>query len=164
MILGYGIHGHGEDVLVFLFPNCNRSRPDHVTFIGVLTAYSHARLLDEGLQYFECMKLDYWPCLMGDIYRHILLQFYHMAWYGCKALLQIVYFPTHRCIQNLHLTILLLSSCKMTNINLFTILELYFFLGFYGVTWVIIGFFHCGVSHTWCELASIGPHGCRPFL
>ena len=67
MILGYGIHGHGEDVLVFLFPNCKRSRLDHVTFIGVLTTFYHAGLLDEGLQYFECMKMNYWPDLMGSI-------------------------------------------------------------------------------------------------
>jgi pentatricopeptide repeat protein len=60
MILGYAIHGHGEDALA-LFSQMQQTdiKADHITFIGVLTACSHARLVDEGRQYFECMMLDY---------------------------------------------------------------------------------------------------------
>jgi pentatricopeptide repeat protein len=60
MILGYGIHGHAEDALA-LFSQMQQlgTKPDHITFIGVLTACSHAGLVDEGWQYFGCMKSDY---------------------------------------------------------------------------------------------------------
>jgi pentatricopeptide repeat protein len=60
MILGYGIHGHGEDALA-LFNQMQQTgtTPDHITFIGVLIACSHTGLVDEGWKYFECMKSDY---------------------------------------------------------------------------------------------------------
>eukprot|EP01018_Ginkgo_biloba_P037415 Gb_09416 [translate_table: standard] len=34
-------------------------KPDHITFICVLSACSHAGLVDEGWQYFDCMNRDY---------------------------------------------------------------------------------------------------------
>eukprot|EP00253_Pinus_taeda_P013972 PITA_13972 len=60
MILGYGIHGHGK-VALALFSQMQQTgtKPDHITFIGILTACSHAGLIDEGWQYFKCMKSDY---------------------------------------------------------------------------------------------------------
>jgi pentatricopeptide repeat protein len=60
MILGYGIHGQGEDA-VALFSQMQQTgtKPDHITFTAVLTACSHAGLVDQGWQYFECMKSDY---------------------------------------------------------------------------------------------------------
>eukprot|EP01018_Ginkgo_biloba_P025296 Gb_38992 [translate_table: standard] len=60
IILGYGMHGHGEDALA-LFPKMQQTgmKPDHVTFIGVLSACSHAGLVDEGWQYFDCMSREY---------------------------------------------------------------------------------------------------------
>ncbi|XP_070670668.1 pentatricopeptide repeat-containing protein At3g13880-like isoform X2 [Malus domestica] len=33
--------------------------PNHITFLGVLTACSHGGLVEEGLRYFETMKKDY---------------------------------------------------------------------------------------------------------
>eukprot|EP01018_Ginkgo_biloba_P020806 Gb_00198 [translate_table: standard] len=54
------MHGHGEDALVlFLQMQQTCVNPDHVTFVCVLSTCSHAGLVDEGWQYFECMSQDY---------------------------------------------------------------------------------------------------------
>eukprot|EP01018_Ginkgo_biloba_P022310 Gb_32475 [translate_table: standard] len=60
MIAGYGMHGHGEDA-VALFSQMQRigMKPNHITFIGILSACSHAGLVDKGWQYFDCMIQDY---------------------------------------------------------------------------------------------------------
>ena len=41
------------------------ARPNYITYIGVLTACSHAGLIDEGKQYIEQMSRDYGikPCV-----------------------------------------------------------------------------------------------------
>eukprot|EP01018_Ginkgo_biloba_P018849 Gb_21580 [translate_table: standard] len=60
MIAGYGMHGHGKDALE-MFSQMQQIGmvPDHITFIGVLSACSHAGLVDEGWQYFDSMSRDY---------------------------------------------------------------------------------------------------------
>ncbi|KAH9301975.1 hypothetical protein KI387_013558 [Taxus chinensis] len=60
MIAGYGMHGHGKDALV-LFSQMQQVglKPDYVTFIEVLSACSHAGLVNEGWQYFDIMSRDY---------------------------------------------------------------------------------------------------------
>eukprot|EP01018_Ginkgo_biloba_P020817 Gb_00206 [translate_table: standard] len=60
MIAGYGMHGHGEDAIA-LFSQMQKTgmKPNHITFVCVLSACSHAGLLDEGWQYFYCMSQDY---------------------------------------------------------------------------------------------------------
>eukprot|EP01018_Ginkgo_biloba_P001174 Gb_31190 [translate_table: standard] len=73
MIAGYALHGHGKEALK-LFEQMQHSgtNPDHVTFIGVLSACCHAGLVDEGWQYFHSMS-----------------QYYHitptMEHYGCMV-------------------------------------------------------------------------------
>eukprot|EP01018_Ginkgo_biloba_P020119 Gb_16017 [translate_table: standard] len=60
MITGYGMHGHGEEAIaVFSQMQQTGLKPDYITFIGVLSACSHAGLVDEGWQYFNCMVQDY---------------------------------------------------------------------------------------------------------
>eukprot|EP01018_Ginkgo_biloba_P030303 Gb_38441 [translate_table: standard] len=60
MIGGYGMHGYGEDALtIFAQMQQTGIKPDHVTFIGVLSACSHAGLVEEGQRYFYCMSHDY---------------------------------------------------------------------------------------------------------
>eukprot|EP01018_Ginkgo_biloba_P010117 Gb_21745 [translate_table: standard] len=60
MIAGYGMHGHGKDALeVFGQMQQIGMKPNHVTFTCVLSACSHAGLVDEGWQYFYCMSRDY---------------------------------------------------------------------------------------------------------
>eukprot|EP01018_Ginkgo_biloba_P040301 Gb_16664 [translate_table: standard] len=60
MIAGYGMHGHGGDALM-LFHQMQWAgfKPNCVTFIALLSACSHAGLIDEGRQYFDCMSRDY---------------------------------------------------------------------------------------------------------
>jgi pentatricopeptide repeat protein len=57
MIVGLSVHGHSHDALK-LFDLMN-IEPDHVTFLGVLTACSHSGLLNEGRVYFKSMIEDY---------------------------------------------------------------------------------------------------------
>eukprot|EP01018_Ginkgo_biloba_P002796 Gb_01184 [translate_table: standard] len=60
MIAGYGMHGHGEDALS-LFNQMQQTvvKPNHITFIAVLSACSHTGLLDKGWQYFDSMSQDH---------------------------------------------------------------------------------------------------------
>eukprot|EP01018_Ginkgo_biloba_P006326 Gb_17177 [translate_table: standard] len=73
MIAGYALHGCGKEALK-LFEQMQHSgvKPNHVTFICVLSACSHAGLVDEGVHYFDCMS-----------------QYYHitpaMEHYGCMV-------------------------------------------------------------------------------
>lgn len=60
MMIGYGAHGYGKEA-VQLFDEMVSSgvRPDQVVFVAVLSACSHAGLVDEGLRYFKSMVGDY---------------------------------------------------------------------------------------------------------
>ncbi|CAA0817545.1 Pentatricopeptide repeat-containing protein [Striga hermonthica] len=57
MITGYSQHGHGVQAIE-LFEDMKRMRinPNHITFVGVLTACSHVGLVEEGLGYFKSMN------------------------------------------------------------------------------------------------------------
>eukprot|EP01018_Ginkgo_biloba_P008630 Gb_28771 [translate_table: standard] len=60
MIVGYAMHGHGKEALQ-LFKQMQQSgtKPDNVTFVGVLSACCHAGLVDDGYQFFGVMSRDY---------------------------------------------------------------------------------------------------------
>ncbi|KAL2937452.1 hypothetical protein RDABS01_020901 [Bienertia sinuspersici] len=57
LIAGYGNHGRGEEA-VELFEKMlsQRMRPNHVTFLAVLSACSYSGLLDHGWEIFESMS------------------------------------------------------------------------------------------------------------
>ncbi|MDD0245751.1 hypothetical protein PSY47_23600, partial [Shigella flexneri] len=57
LIVGYAQNGQAEEALQ-LFESLLKSgtRPDHVTFVGVLSACTHAGLVDKGLEYFHSIK------------------------------------------------------------------------------------------------------------
>ncbi|KAH7652013.1 TPR-like protein [Dioscorea alata] len=60
MISGYAQHGHGEKALeLFREMQSGNQRPDHVTFVGVLSACSHAGLVEQGLNCFGTMTNKY---------------------------------------------------------------------------------------------------------
>jgi pentatricopeptide repeat protein len=60
MIVGYAMHGHGADALhLFSKMQGTGRKPDHITFTGVLSACSHAGLVDEGQKYFYSMSQDF---------------------------------------------------------------------------------------------------------
>ncbi|XP_008800173.2 putative pentatricopeptide repeat-containing protein At3g49142 [Phoenix dactylifera] len=60
IIAAYGIHGNGREA-ISLFEQMQESglKPDHIAFVSVLAACSHAGLLDEGRYYFKCMTDQY---------------------------------------------------------------------------------------------------------
>ncbi|KAK9291945.1 hypothetical protein L1049_019897 [Liquidambar formosana] len=60
MISAYGMNGQGRDA-VALFSKMQDSGliPDSIAFVSILSACSHAGLLDEGRYYFKSMKGEY---------------------------------------------------------------------------------------------------------
>lgn len=57
MINGYAEHGHCDEAIRLFNSMMDAGlEPDRVAYIGVLTACSHAGLVDLGLEYFETMK------------------------------------------------------------------------------------------------------------
>eukprot|EP01018_Ginkgo_biloba_P020180 Gb_23075 [translate_table: standard] len=60
LIVGYAMHGWGKEALK-LFDQMQQCgiKPNHVTFVGVLSACCHAGLVDYGWQYFDCMSQHY---------------------------------------------------------------------------------------------------------
>lgn len=60
MISSYASHGQGSKAIWLFELMLNEGiRPNEVTFVGVLTACSHAGLLKEGCKYFKLMKEVY---------------------------------------------------------------------------------------------------------
>lgn len=60
MISGYARHGHGNKALeIFRKMKLYGPLPDHVTFVGVLSACSHAGLVNEAFKHFESMNKLY---------------------------------------------------------------------------------------------------------
>jgi pentatricopeptide repeat protein len=60
MITGYSQHGYGNEA-VNLFEKMKQvgEMPNHVTFVGVLSACSHVGLVTKGLGYFESMSKEH---------------------------------------------------------------------------------------------------------
>lgn len=60
LIAGYGNHGRGaEAVEVFEQMLKERMRPNHVTFLAVLSACSYSRLYERGWEFFQSMIRDH---------------------------------------------------------------------------------------------------------
>lgn len=59
MICGYGMHGHGREALNLFDQMKTLIKPDHITFVSVLSACSHAGLIAEGWECFNSMKNDF---------------------------------------------------------------------------------------------------------
>ncbi|XP_024968823.1 pentatricopeptide repeat-containing protein At4g13650 isoform X1 [Cynara cardunculus var. scolymus] len=60
MITGYSQHGCGDEAIeLFEKMIWYGNKPNYVTFVGVLTACSHVRLVAKGLEYFKSMNEDY---------------------------------------------------------------------------------------------------------
>ena len=57
MIMGYGVHGRGSDAIELLrIMERKNITPDYSTFLSVLSACSHAGMIEIGFQVFEEMK------------------------------------------------------------------------------------------------------------
>ncbi|XP_008804283.3 putative pentatricopeptide repeat-containing protein At1g56570 [Phoenix dactylifera] len=60
MMIGYGINGYGKEAMDLFDEMINLGiQPDHVVFMVVISACSHAGLVDEGLKYFDAMRTGY---------------------------------------------------------------------------------------------------------
>ncbi|KAF5194158.1 Pentatricopeptide repeat-containing protein [Thalictrum thalictroides] len=69
LITGLASHGHGSKALnVFQRMQDEGVEPDYITFVGVLTACSHAGLVEDGLRFWESMVKDYRIEPGGDHY------------------------------------------------------------------------------------------------
>ncbi|XXG41679.1 hypothetical protein AAC387_Pa01g2094 [Persea americana] len=61
LISCYGLNGHGTKAIA-IFERMKQTvsvTPNSVTFMAVLTACSHARLLQDDFQYFKAMSSDF---------------------------------------------------------------------------------------------------------
>ncbi|XP_043695435.1 pentatricopeptide repeat-containing protein At4g21065-like [Telopea speciosissima] len=59
MISGYAMHGHAFEALSLFEEMKEEAQPDHITFVGVLSACSHGGLMDEGWKFFKSMVTKY---------------------------------------------------------------------------------------------------------
>lgn len=60
VISSHGVHGHGEKALKLFKDMLDEGvKPDHVTFVSLLSACSHSGLVDEGQSYFHMMQEQY---------------------------------------------------------------------------------------------------------
>ncbi|KAK7317593.1 hypothetical protein RJT34_01964 [Clitoria ternatea] len=60
IIFGYAQHGQGKVALdLFYLMTGRKVKPDHITFVAVLTACSHNGLVEEGCNFIESMGSDF---------------------------------------------------------------------------------------------------------
>ncbi|XP_015579664.2 pentatricopeptide repeat-containing protein At2g01510, mitochondrial [Ricinus communis] len=82
LISGYGMHGHGKEALRLYSRMQEESvEPNHITFTSILSACSHAGLIDEGRKCFADMpklsvtlELKHYACMVDMLGRAGLLQ------------------------------------------------------------------------------------------
>ncbi|XP_030492372.2 putative pentatricopeptide repeat-containing protein At1g17630 [Cannabis sativa] len=83
MITGYGIQGIGQNALRVFDQMINSGfKPDNVTFVAILSACSHAGLIDEGRSLFNQMskvygiepQMEHYSCMVDLLGRAGLLQ------------------------------------------------------------------------------------------
>nr|AYM00503.1 pentatricopeptide repeat protein [Salvia miltiorrhiza] len=69
LINGYAQNGQPHEALkLFDMLLWSGTQPDHVTFVGVLSACTHAGLVDKGLEYFHLIKEKHGLLLTADHY------------------------------------------------------------------------------------------------
>lgn len=82
MMGGYGMHGYGDEVLsLFERLKIEGMKPDHVTFVSVLSACSHKGMVEEGWRYFNDMypvygvvpRVEHYACMVDLMGRAGLL-------------------------------------------------------------------------------------------
>ncbi|XP_042516588.1 pentatricopeptide repeat-containing protein At4g02750-like [Macadamia integrifolia] len=82
MIAGYGMHGYGKEALELYSQMIEEGfLPNHITFTSILSACSHAGLVNEGRKCFEDMKMlsvtpevKHYACMVDMLGRAGLLQ------------------------------------------------------------------------------------------
>jgi pentatricopeptide repeat protein len=83
ILAGFAMHGHGKEALEHCEQMCKEGiEPDDITFVCVLSACSHAGLVDEGMQglwflseiYRIPAKLEHYTCMVDLLGRTDHLQ------------------------------------------------------------------------------------------
>ncbi len=72
ILAGFAMHGHGKEALEHFEQMCKEGiEPDDITFVCVLSACSHAGLVDEGMQglWFHERNLQD-SCKIGALHLH----------------------------------------------------------------------------------------------
>ncbi|THU64303.1 hypothetical protein C4D60_Mb01t25030 [Musa balbisiana] len=78
MVSGYAQNGHPEEAIrYFQLMLQSGTRPDHIAFVGVLSACTHAGLVDKGLEIFHSIKdehgmehtADHYACVVDLLSR-----------------------------------------------------------------------------------------------
>ncbi|KAI3453832.1 hypothetical protein Pfo_010495 [Paulownia fortunei] len=60
VVSGLATHGHGEEALTIFKQMLEEGlKPDDVVYVGVLSACSHAGLVEEGMKYFDRMRFEH---------------------------------------------------------------------------------------------------------
>lgn len=60
MIMGYGMHSYGDEALEFFSRMCQAQLvPDEITFVGLLSACSHAGMVKKGQEFLAEMESKY---------------------------------------------------------------------------------------------------------
>ncbi|KAJ6699547.1 hypothetical protein OIU79_012749 [Salix purpurea] len=60
MIMGYGMHGYGNEALYMFSDMCKSGlKPNEITFVGVLLACSHAGFISQGSKFLVEMELKH---------------------------------------------------------------------------------------------------------
>ncbi|KAL4186875.1 hypothetical protein AMTRI_Chr09g36290 [Amborella trichopoda] len=86
MIVGIEVHGHCKEAIeLFSRMQSSGTKPDSVTFLGVLTARSYSGLVDEGCEYFRNMiekykiepGIKHYGCMVDLLSRSGLLEEAH---------------------------------------------------------------------------------------
>ncbi|CAN6445502.1 unnamed protein product [Victoria cruziana] len=72
MIFGLATYGYGKEAVeVFATMKVAGVKPNSITFVGVLSACSHAGMIDDGRKYFDCMvdygiepRIEHYGCMV----------------------------------------------------------------------------------------------------
>ncbi|KAE8727427.1 Detected protein of unknown function [Hibiscus syriacus] len=84
MISGLAMHGHGEEALrIYSMMLEEGLEPADVVYVGILSACSHAGLLDEGFEPYGCMPIEpndvVWRSLLSACRVHCNLEIGEIA-------------------------------------------------------------------------------------
>ncbi|KAK1412336.1 hypothetical protein QVD17_33506 [Tagetes erecta] len=73
MMVAFGSHGYGTEAVELLNQMVNSGiKPDTIVFMAILSACSHAGLVDQGLSYFKLMTTKYKTSPSQEIYACVI--------------------------------------------------------------------------------------------
>ncbi|XP_077250910.1 pentatricopeptide repeat-containing protein At2g13600-like [Tasmannia lanceolata] len=60
IIAGYGLHGRGEEAIVLFYEMLQLGiKPDHITFVGVISACGRVGLIAKGFEIYNLLTMDF---------------------------------------------------------------------------------------------------------